>query len=134
MTLVERPPAEMNSEIAIEALSALANPGRLAVFQRLVRAGSDGLAAGEVARLLNCPATTMSTQLAILTRAGMIRSRRQGRSIIYQADYAGFSSLLAFLVKDCCDGRPEVCADLAHVVTSALACAAEQTLRSEGTA
>ena len=73
----------MNSEIAIEALSALANPGR---------------------------------------------------SIIYQADYAGFSSLLAFLVKDCCDGRPEVCADLAHVVTSALACAAEQTLRSEGTA
>ena len=120
--------------MAIEALSALANPSRLSVFQRLVRAGNEGLAAGEVARLLNCPATTMSTQLAILTRAGMIRSRRDGRSIIYQADYSAFSSLLAFLVKDCCDGRPEVCAELADVVTSALSCAADQSVRTEGAA
>ncbi len=134
MKAAHMPSADMNSETAIEALSALANPSRLAVFQRLVRAGSDGLAAGEVARLLNCRATTMSTQLAILTRAGMIRSRRDGRSIIYQADYSAFSSLLAFLVKDCCDGRPEVCADLAEVVTSALSCAADQSIGTAGKA
>jgi len=116
----------MDSETAVEALSALANPGRLAVFQLLVRAGKDGLAAGEVARLLNCPATTLSTQLAILSRAGIIRSRREGRSIIYQADYGGISALIAFLVEDCCGGRPELCGDLARVMSSSLACAARE--------
>jgi DNA-binding transcriptional ArsR family regulator len=115
----------MNSETAVEALSALANPGRLAVFQQLVRAGSEGLAAGEVARLLNCPATTLSTQLAILSRAGLIRSRRDGRSIIYQADYGGVSALIAFLVEDCCGGRPELCGDLARVMSTSLACAGQ---------
>lgn len=115
----------MNSEGAVEALSALANPGRLAVFQLLVRAGKDGLAAGEAARLLNCPATTLSTQLAILARAGMIRSRREGRSIIYQADYAGVSALIGFLVEDCCGGRPELCGDIARVRSTSLACAAD---------
>ena len=115
----------MNSEIAVEALSALANPGRLAVFQLLVRAGQDGLAAGEVARLLNCPATTLSTQLAILSRAGLIRSRRDGRSIIYQADVGGVSALIAFLVEDCCGGRPELCGDLARVMSSSRACASQ---------
>ena len=115
----------MDSEIAVEALSALANPGRLAVFQLLVRAGKEGLAAGEVARLLNCPATTLSTQLAILSRADLIRSRREGRSIIYQADYAGVSALIAFLVEDCCCRRPELCGDLARVMSSTVACAAD---------
>lgn len=115
----------MNSETAVEALSALANPGRLAVFQLLVRAGEDGLAAGDVARRLKCPATTLSTQLAILSRAGLVRSRREGRSIIYQADYGGVSALIAFLVEDCCAGRPELCGDLAKVMSTSLACAAQ---------
>ena len=117
----------MDSDLAIEALSALAHSGRLAVFRLLVRAGAEGLAAGEVARRLETPSNTMSTQLAILTRAGLIGSRRESRSIIYHADYAAFSSLLGFLVEDCCDGRPEVCAQLATVVETALSCATEHT-------
>ena len=117
----------MNSDTAIEALSALAHPGRLAVFRLLVRAGPEGVAAGEVARRLDTPSNTMSTQLAILTRAGLIQSRRESRSVIYQAHYEAFSALLGFLVEDCCDGRPEVCAKLASVVEGALSCASEQT-------
>jgi DNA-binding transcriptional ArsR family regulator len=104
----------MESENAVEALGALAHPGRLAVFRLLVKAGPDGTAAGEVARALNTPANTMSTQLAILTRAGLVRSRREGRSIIYVADYAQITALLGFLMEDCCQGRPEICAPLAR--------------------
>jgi DNA-binding transcriptional ArsR family regulator len=63
----------------------------------------------------------MSTQLAILTRAGLIRSRRQSRSIIYSADYARISALLGFLMEDCCQGRAEVCAPLRQI-TSGAAC------------
>jgi ArsR family transcriptional regulator len=103
----------MESELAIEALSALAHPGRLAAFRLLIRAGSEGVPAGEVARALDTPANTMSTQLAILTRAGLIRSRRESRSIIYTADYSQITSLLGFLMEDCCQGRPEICAPVA---------------------
>lgn len=103
----------MESTIAIEALSALAHQARLAVFRLLVRAGAEGVPAGEIARRLDTPANTMSTQLAILTRAGLIRSRRESRSIIYTADYAQITALLGFLMEDCCQGRPEICAPIA---------------------
>jgi DNA-binding transcriptional ArsR family regulator len=111
----------MESENAIEALSALAHPGRLAVFRLLVQAGADGMPAGEVARALDTPANTMSTQLAILTRAGLIRSRRESRSIIYVADYAQITALLGFLMEDCCQGRPEICAPLTELTACATA-------------
>lgn len=75
---------------------------------------------------MEIPANTMSTQLAILSRTGLIRSRRESRSIIYQADYGRFAELLGFLVEDCCGGRPEVCSQLAGIVGSALSCAADQ--------
>ena len=110
---------------AIDALSALAHSGRLAVFRLLVKVGPDGMAAGDVARAMDTAPNTMSTQLAILARTGLIRSHRDRRSIIYRADYDTFSSLLAFLIDDCCDGRPEVCSPLVDVVQSALACAAD---------
>jgi DNA-binding transcriptional ArsR family regulator len=113
----------LSSDAAIEALSALAHPGRLAVFRLLVRAGAGGAAAGEVARALGTPPNTMSSHLAILSRASLIRSHREARSIIYQADYAAFADLLGFLVEDCCDGRPEVCGRLANVVQTAMSCA-----------
>jgi ArsR family transcriptional regulator len=99
----------MESNDAIERLSALAHVGRLAVFRLLVQTGPDGLPAGEIARTLGAPANTMSTQLAILARAGLIQSRRESRSIIYSASYPEISGLLAFLIQDCCQGRPEVC-------------------------
>jgi ArsR family transcriptional regulator len=103
----------MEDNAAIEALAALAHPGRLAVFRLLVRAGAGGVAAGEIARSMETPANTMSTQLAILSRTGLIRSRRDSRSVIYSADYARITALLGFLMEDCCEGRPEICAPLA---------------------
>jgi DNA-binding transcriptional ArsR family regulator len=101
----------MNS--AIEALAALAHPSRLAVFRRLVQAGPAGLPAGEIARAFDTPANTMSTQLAILARAGLIGSRRESRSIVYSANYDEIGALIGFLMEDCCQGRPEVCAPIA---------------------
>jgi DNA-binding transcriptional ArsR family regulator len=103
----------MDDSSAIDTVSALAHPGRLAVFRLLVRAGPEGVAAGEIARAMQTPANTMSTQLAILARAGLIRSRRNSRSVVYSADYDHVSSLLGFLMEDCCQGRPEICAPIA---------------------
>ena len=100
---------------AIAALSALAHPGRLEVFRRLVRAGPGGLAAGEIARATGSLPNTLSSNLAILNAAGLTRSRRDGRSIVYSADFGAMRSLLAYLMEDCCEGRPEICADLSPV-------------------
>jgi len=102
----------MQIPTAVEALSALAHGHRLAVFRLLVRAGTDGLPAGEIAREVGVLPNTLSTHLAILDHAGLIASRREGRSIIYSADYEGMRALLGFLVSDCCAGRPEICAPL----------------------
>jgi DNA-binding transcriptional ArsR family regulator len=105
----------METSAAVGALSALAHPGRLQVFRLLVQAGPEGLAAGEIARATGSLANTLSTNLNILAGAGLITSRREGRSIIYSAGYARMRELLAFLMEDCCAGRPEICAPLAQV-------------------
>jgi ArsR family transcriptional regulator len=106
----------MHLPTAVEALSALGHSHRLAVFGLLVKAGEPGLPAGEIAREVGVLPNTLSTHLAILDRAGLIRSRRDGRSVIYSADYDGIRALIAFLVSDCCNGRPEICAPLADLV------------------
>jgi DNA-binding transcriptional ArsR family regulator len=108
----------METEDAIEGLAALAHRGRLAVFRLLVQAGGEGMPAGDVARALETPANTMSTQLAILARAGLIRARREGRSILYAADYDRIGALLGFLMEDCCQGRAEVCAPLGRIAAA----------------
>ncbi len=100
----------MNSPTAVEALSALAHASRLAVFRLLVRAGAEGLPAGGIAEEVGVLPNTLSTHLAILGHAGLARSRRDGRSVIYSADYDGMRALLRFLIEDCCAGRPEICA------------------------
>ena len=100
---------------AVDALSALAHASRLAVFRLLVRAGADGMAAGEIAREVGALPNTLSTHLTILSHAGLVRSRRDGRSVIYSADYDGMRDLLGFLVADCCGGRPEICGSLAAI-------------------
>lgn len=97
---------------AVEALSALAQGHRLAVFRLLVRAGADGLPAGEIAREIGVLPNSLSTHLTILGHAGLVHSRREGRSVIYAADYDGMGDLLTFLVADCCAGRPEICAPI----------------------
>src|ERR1700731_4071511 len=100
---------------AIKGLSALAQEGRLQVFRLLVKAGPDGLPAGEIARTLETAPNTMSAQLLVLSNAGLIRARRDGRSIIYSVDFPAVSDLLVFLTEDCCGGRSEICAPLAAV-------------------
>jgi ArsR family transcriptional regulator, arsenate/arsenite/antimonite-responsive transcriptional repressor len=105
----------MQLPTAVEALSALAHGHRLAVFRMLVRAGAEGVAAGEIAREIGVLPNTLSTHLTILGHAGLVLSRRNGRSVIYNADYEGMRDLLDFLVADCCAGRPEICASLVSV-------------------
>jgi DNA-binding transcriptional ArsR family regulator len=94
---------------ATDALSALAQESRLSVFRMLVRAGAPGLPAGELAQALAIPHNTLSTHLAILTRAGLLRFRREGRNIIYSVDFDGTRALLGFLIEDCCQGAPGIC-------------------------
>ena len=100
---------------AVRRLSALAQDSRLALFRLLVKAGPDGLASGAIARKLKSAPNTVSAQLLVLSNAGLVRARREGRSIIYAVDFAAMSKLLVFLTEDCCGGRPEVCAPLAAV-------------------
>ncbi len=100
----------MQLPTAVEALSALAHASRLAVFRLLVRAGPEGLPAGEIAQEVGVLPNTLSSHLTILAHAGLIRSRREGRSIYYSADYPSMRALLGFLMDDCCAGRPEIVA------------------------
>ena len=108
----------MELDTALRGLSALAHEGRLNVFRLLVKAGPDGLAAGDVARRLDIAANTMSAQLLVLANAGLIQARRDGRSIIYSANFEKMGALLLFLTDDCCNGRPEVCGPLAATVNN----------------
>jgi arsenate reductase len=102
----------MDTQAAIDALSALAQPTRLDAFRTLVSVEPQGIAAGELARLGDVPQNTMSAHLAVLMRAGLVCCERQGRSILYRASLPSFHELVLFLLKDCCEGKPEVCAPL----------------------
>ena len=113
----------MEPQSAIGALSALAHPGRLEVFRLLVRAGPEGMAAGDIARATGSLANTLSTNLNVLAGAGLVSSRRDGRSIIYAAGYDRMRDLLAFLMEDCCGGNAEICAPLATIAERAACCA-----------
>jgi DNA-binding transcriptional ArsR family regulator len=113
----------MDAASTVTALSALAHPGRLAVFRLLVRAGPEGLPAGEIARATSTVPQTLSGNLAALVHAGLIGATRKGRSILYAADYGRMRDLLAFLMEDCCNGAPEICAPLVEVANRAACCA-----------
>ncbi len=102
----------MDDTEAIAALAALAQPTRLEVFRLLVSREPGGVAAGELARLVEAPQNTVSTHLAILARARLIVGERQSRSVIYRADLERFREITLYLLKDCCGGRAELCAPL----------------------
>ena len=112
----------MNSDLAIRRLSALAQEGRLTVFRLLVKAGPDGIAAGQIANLVGLPQNTVSAQLATLANAGLVTARRTGRFIIYSADYGGMGELLVYLTEDCCQGRPEICSPLGELANRTACC------------
>lgn len=117
----------ISEKTAIEALTALAQPTRLDVFRRLVRNYPDELAAGEIARQCKTLHNTMSTHLAILTRAGLVKVRREGRMMHFCADLAGFQGVIGFLLKDCCQGRAEICAP---ILDELICCMPAKTERS----
>lgn len=89
---------------AVEALGALAQGTRLAIFRVLVEAGPEGLAAGRIGEKLDLPPATLSFHLSQLARAGVAKSRSEGRFVIYSADFAATNDLVAFLTENCCKG------------------------------
>lgn len=99
----------MDSISTIKALDALAHETRLAAFRLLIKQGNHGMAAGDIAAHLNVRQNTMSANLAHLARADLVCAQRQGRSIIYRANYDALRGLLAFLMEDCCGGKPDIC-------------------------
>jgi ArsR family transcriptional regulator len=102
----------MDETEIIMALAALAQPTRLTTFRLLVSREPEGIAAGELARLAEVPQNTMSAHLAVLVRAGLAEGQRQSRSIIYRANLQRLRDITLFLAKDCCGGRPDICAPL----------------------
>lgn len=93
----------------VSVFAALANEHRLAVFRLLMPAGPTGMPAGQIAVSLKLAPSTLSTHLAQMCSAGLLRSTRQQRQIIYAVDIEGTRDLLSFLTDDCCQGRPEIC-------------------------
>jgi DNA-binding transcriptional ArsR family regulator len=114
----------MESKAAVAALSALAHENRLAVFRLLVRAGPGGVPAGEIATKLDLPNATLSFHLNQLRHAGLVRFRRNGRSLIYAAEFESMNELLAYLTEKCCQGSADCGVD---------ACDIPFTSRREGT-
>jgi DNA-binding transcriptional ArsR family regulator len=94
----------MKINAAIEALAALAQSSRLAVYRLLVQAGADGLPAGEIATRTGIATATLSFHLRTLAHAGLVHDRRDGRFIYYSANYALMNDLVGFLTENCCGG------------------------------
>ncbi|MDS9469710.1 metalloregulator ArsR/SmtB family transcription factor [Paracoccus sp. MBLB3053] len=109
----------MDEPQALAAFAAMSQETRLRVVRLLVQAGPEGMAAGAIGEALGDATTSrLSFHLTHLEHAGLIRSRRNGRFIIYSAVYPALGGLIGFLMKDCCQGHPEICAP-------ALACACD---------
>lgn len=106
----------MDEAGALEGLASLAQPTRLATLRRLIAAYPGTLSAGDLAKACDTPHNTMSTHLGVLMRAGLIEVERAGRTMNYRADVGAFRSLVTFLTRDCCGGRPELCGDIAGLV------------------
>ena len=99
----------MNEHQALGAFAALSQETRLRIVRLLVAAGPDGMAAGSIGEAMDASSSRMSFHLSQLEHAGLIESRRDGRSIIYSATYPALAGLVEFLMRDCCQGHPEVC-------------------------
>ncbi|PBC06244.1 helix-turn-helix transcriptional regulator [Mesorhizobium sp. WSM3860] len=107
----------MDKAAALLALAALGQDTRLGTFRLLVRAGAEGVPAGEIASQLGTVQNTMSAHLKVLERAGLVRAEREGRIVRYVVDMNAFRDLLAYLMQDCCRGAPELCQPVIQAVT-----------------
>jgi len=112
----------MKSSQAIEAFAALAQETRLAILRHLIRNGAGASPAGKIAEDLGIPASTLSFHVAALERAGLVRSERNQRQILYSANLSGVRNILTFLLEDCCGGRPEICANLFPGIAASACC------------
>jgi ArsR family transcriptional regulator len=99
----------MENTNAVNALSALAQESRLAIFRVLVRHAPEGLTPGVIGEQLNLPAPTLSFHLKTLAQAGLVSAVQEGRYIRYRAEMSAINALIAFLTEDCCAGNPERC-------------------------
>jgi ArsR family transcriptional regulator, arsenate/arsenite/antimonite-responsive transcriptional repressor len=115
----------MDERQALDAFAALSQETRLRIVRLLVQAGPSGLAAGAVSDAVGASSSNASFHLGHLERAGLIRSRREARSIIYRVDLAGLTGLIRFLMEDCCRGRPEICAPALESLVTACSCEPE---------
>lgn len=106
----------MDISTAVDALEALAHETRLSVFRLLVQAGPDGLSAGAIAERLEARQNTMSSHLAKLHRAGIVTSQRDGRHIIYRADFDAVGGLILYLMEDCCGRSADLCDPIAAAI------------------
>jgi ArsR family transcriptional regulator, arsenate/arsenite/antimonite-responsive transcriptional repressor len=105
----------VETENAVVALEALAQASRLGIFRLLVSAGPEGMPAGKIAEEMELPNATLSFHLAQLKNAGLIKCERQGRSLIYSADFDAMSTLLSFLTENCCQGKVAQCIPVSGV-------------------
>jgi ArsR family transcriptional regulator len=95
----------MEQQIAVGLLAALAQESRLQVYRLLVQAGPEGVAASDIAGNLGIPTNTLSFHLKILSHAGLVTARQDGRFLFYSANYERMNALLGFLTRNCCGGR-----------------------------
>lgn len=93
----------MDIQKALIAFDALSQETRLRVFRQLVEHGTDGLPAGAIGEKLGIPHNTLSFHLSHMSNAGLVLSRRDGRSIIYSANFELFTGLIRYMVEDCCN-------------------------------
>ena len=99
----------MEEKQAITRFAALAHELRYKVFRMLTSRGTKGHFAGELARQLDVPSSTLSPHLSRLEREELIVSEKQGSHILYKIKPEGIAELIDHLVEDCCEGRPELC-------------------------
>ncbi len=107
----------MDTIVAATRFGALAQPTRLTVLRHLVKAGPQGQTAGRLAEVADVPASTLSFHLKELQMSGLVTAERQGRQIIYRAHYDGLRDLIQFLLEDCCQNDPAICAPLMESAT-----------------
>jgi len=93
----------------VTALSALAQPTRLAIYRLLVECGPEGMAAGRVAEKLKVSPATLSFHFRTLSHAGLLEGRQDGRFVFYAANFAAMNDMVAYLTENCCGGNPEAC-------------------------
>ncbi|NTV01499.1 MAG: helix-turn-helix transcriptional regulator [Chlorobiaceae bacterium] len=101
----------MNKNSAITIFESLASPVRLEVYRLLIRKGTNGMVAGEIASTLEVPPTNLSFHLKALTHAGLINVEQEGRFQRYRANLPLMLDLIAYLTDECCGGKPETCGD-----------------------